>query len=119
MEASKGTRWVSVAPDGTITQHHDEPTLERLSEVVGELEVMALPNGRAEGASAWINPSGEDAEGERLPLNPRGTAFLTPMLWPGQRVAGTVAFTGPLNEPDGGPQDLTLAQLMTLVRFFA
>lgn len=92
-------RWVTVAPDGTLTERDDEPTLDNIGEALGgNLELLPDPRGVAEAAS-WINRDGQTNEGF-LPMNPRGTAYLGTVLWPGVRVSGTIALTGEMREDD-------------------
>ena len=96
---SERIRWATVTPDGVLHLFADEPTLERITHEAQGTPTL-VPMNSQPWMSAWINEHGNTPEGDPLEMNPRATAFLRLLLWPGQRVVGTVAFTGVLEGED-------------------
>lgn len=105
------SRWASVTPEGELVFHDDEPTLDRLQEEVGG-PIEALPSPEDDlGVSVMIN---EEKHGA---LNAKASNWLRDVLFPGQRVVGTLLVGGAGND-DGTLDDLTLDQSLRLSEVF-
>jgi Domain of unknown function (DUF3846) len=114
------SKWLTVEPDGTVTERDDDPTLETMQEVVqGNLEAIASPE---EGVSVFVNEEKKDwRSGQPLLLNAKATGYLRDMLWPGTRIVGKMILAGapdPTDE-DGNLQPLTSEQVASLMERLA
>src|SRR5688572_5420140 len=92
-------RWATVTPDGVFTLHENEPTLEVLQEEVGgSVEALGSPDPGLT-ITVFVNEERKGQDGQPLTMNPKASTFMAPVLWPGQRIVGTVVLAGP---PDDG-----------------
>lgn len=112
------TRWISVTPDGVMHEHDDEPTLARLQLAAeGYVEVTPSPDPGLT-VSVFLNEERRDREGNGLLLNPKASVFMEPLLWPGQRIVGTLIVAGKADD-DGNLSDLAEEEVSRLREVFA
>lgn len=104
-------RWVTVAPDGTFEVRYEKPDLERLQQAVSGY-IEALPSPMPDTA-IMVNDSHNREDGTPLAMNPKATGWLKDVLWPGQRIVGTLVIAGAPTE-DGELTALTDEQVMSL-----
>jgi len=106
--------WAVLDPDGTLRVREDEATGEALEDALhGYAETMPSPDPNL---NLFINETRLDEQGQPLRMNPKATAFLTEVLWPGQRVVGPLVITGLRNNQ--GVTPLTEEQVAELTEHF-